>query len=426
MPEIVILGAGLTGLVTAYYLKKDYQIFEKEATIGGLCRSEQVDGFTFDYTGHLLHFKTPQAKQLVFKLLKGNLKRHRRRAFIFSFNTFIKYPFQLNFFSLPPRIVKECIEGLTEARRQKPKGKIKNFEDWINYHFGKGIARYFMLPYNRKLWRVPLKELLPQGISQYIPKLDVKNILKHPQTEKNSNIGYNAYFYYPIQGGIASLPKAFLPYLRNLKCNQPAQRIFLNKKEVVFKNGARAKYKYLVSTLPLPLLIRIISDIPSYLKKIAQDLEFTSVYNINLGVEGTSGDKHWCYYPEPKFPFYRVGFSSNFSPFVAPLGKTALYVEISYSKRNPLDRKEILAKLQKKLIAGKVISPSQKIIIKKIMDIKYAYILPNHRALTTTQVLHKFLRQNNIYSIGRFGSWKYLTMEDCILVGIQTAQELNK
>ena len=41
--KIVILGAGLTGLSTAYHLEQnnffDFTIFEKEGTHGGLCRS---------------------------------------------------------------------------------------------------------------------------------------------------------------------------------------------------------------------------------------------------------------------------------------------------------------------------------------------------------------------------------------------------
>ena len=44
--KIVILGAGLAGLSTAYHLKKDYEIYEKEGEVGGLCRSKNIDGFT--------------------------------------------------------------------------------------------------------------------------------------------------------------------------------------------------------------------------------------------------------------------------------------------------------------------------------------------------------------------------------------------
>ena len=53
---IAIIGAGLAGLSTAYHLKKDYSIYEQEHEVGGLCKSYTIDGFTFDYTGHLFAF----------------------------------------------------------------------------------------------------------------------------------------------------------------------------------------------------------------------------------------------------------------------------------------------------------------------------------------------------------------------------------
>ena len=63
---ILIVGAGLAGLSTAYHLRGvPYKILEREREVGGLCRSYVKDGFTFDYTGHLLHFRQTAIKALV-------------------------------------------------------------------------------------------------------------------------------------------------------------------------------------------------------------------------------------------------------------------------------------------------------------------------------------------------------------------------
>lgn len=50
--KVVILGAGLAGLSSAYHLDADYEIYEKESEVGGLCRSRSVNGFVFDYAVH--------------------------------------------------------------------------------------------------------------------------------------------------------------------------------------------------------------------------------------------------------------------------------------------------------------------------------------------------------------------------------------
>ena len=55
---ILILGGGLTGLSTGLHLgQREHLILEREESTGGLCRSFQVEGFTFDLTGHLLHLR---------------------------------------------------------------------------------------------------------------------------------------------------------------------------------------------------------------------------------------------------------------------------------------------------------------------------------------------------------------------------------
>ncbi len=73
MAKFVIIGAGLTGLSAAYHLEKkgftDYALFEKEPSIGGLCRSTVQDGFTFDFTGHLLHTSDTYFRSLLTELV---------------------------------------------------------------------------------------------------------------------------------------------------------------------------------------------------------------------------------------------------------------------------------------------------------------------------------------------------------------------
>jgi len=67
-PRIAVIGGGLTGLATAYYLKrsgKNVHIFEKTDRVGGVIRTLHEDGFTFETgpnTGVLSH---PEAAELL-------------------------------------------------------------------------------------------------------------------------------------------------------------------------------------------------------------------------------------------------------------------------------------------------------------------------------------------------------------------------
>ena len=114
MAKIIIIGAGLTGLSAAYHLEQagytDFKVFEKEPVIGGLCRSIQQDGFTFDYTGHLLHISDPSFEAIINQYVnKASLNTIQRRSYIYSHDTYTNYPFQTNLYGLPETVIVECI-----------------------------------------------------------------------------------------------------------------------------------------------------------------------------------------------------------------------------------------------------------------------------------------------------------------------------
>ncbi|MDD5154965.1 MAG: FAD-dependent oxidoreductase, partial [Candidatus Omnitrophica bacterium] len=152
--RVIVIGAGLAGLSAAWHLQKkgiDAMVFEKEPRVGGLCRSKNINGFIFDYDGHLLHFRHRYSFNLVKSLLKNNLVEHRRNAWVYSHGTFTRYPFQGNFYGLPTAIAKECLLGFIRASKNGLAEKENlNFLQWINRTFGKGIAAHFMIPYNSK------------------------------------------------------------------------------------------------------------------------------------------------------------------------------------------------------------------------------------------------------------------------------------
>ena len=62
--KYLILGAGISGLTLANYLKdEDYLILEKEKEYGGYCRTIIDGDFIWDYAGHFFHFKTEEFKK---------------------------------------------------------------------------------------------------------------------------------------------------------------------------------------------------------------------------------------------------------------------------------------------------------------------------------------------------------------------------
>ena len=424
MKNLIILGAGLTGLSTAYHLerskKSKYLILEKESRTGGLCKSEKKEGFTFDYAGHLLHLSNKYVKQLVIRLLRGNIRKMKRNSWIYSKGIYTKYPFQVNLYGLPVEVIKDCLIGFIEAKYEKTKIIPKNFEEWIYKYLGRGIAKHFMIPYNKKLWKTHPRKMSCEWLKNYVPTPSLEDVLEGALQYSKKNYGYNTYFYYPISGGIESLPRSFTSKIKSkcLQLNKKIDKINISKKKIFLENGEEKSYEILISTIPLPELLKLIEELPQNIKNISKNLNCTSVYNLNFGINRNQiSDKHWIYFPEKDFIFYRVGFPSNYSPNMSPKKMSSVSVEISYPKGETINEKNILDKTIKGLIECGILRPNDNIVTIHALNIKYAYVVYDHNYSRIIKKIKNYLESNKIYSIGRYGSWEYSSMEDAILSG---------
>jgi protoporphyrinogen oxidase len=424
---IAIIGAGMTGLSAAYHLKdREYVVFEKEEEAGGLCRSIEKDGFTFDYTGHFLHLHHPYTKKLTEEILPGELNRINRRAFIYLQRRYVPYPFQAHTFVLPPEVRRECVMGFIEAQNQKGSTP-NNFLDWIYQTFGEGMARYFFTPYNEKLWRIDLRELTYEWTSWSVPQPTMEQVLKGATGFKNDQMGYNPSFLYPRRGGIGLFTRGLLSRVKNVQLGKAVKAISMKEKRLSLEGGEEMKYSSLISTCPLPQLLRLIEDLPSDLKKAGEQLRYLSVLNLNLGIARDNvSDCHWIYFPEKEFPFYRTGFFSNLSYTLAPPHTSSMYVEITQLPQEQLDDEVIVKDVLKGLMHCGILNLHDDLATLLILRIPYAYVVYDQFRRENLPSIHKFLRSKKIFSIGRYGAWEYSTMEGAILQGKWVAEKLQR
>lgn len=429
MKKVVVLGGGLAGLATAHYLKKDYLLFEKEPVFGGICRSESVDGFTFDFTGHLLHFRDAATKKFVTGLLRNNLVEHQRNSWIFSQKTYTRYPFQSNTYGLPQKVVEECVTGFVDSLcKYRDAGTTKglSFADWVLQNFGSGIAKHFMIPYNQKLWQTPPSQLTCEWMGNYVPRPKLEEVLLGAISDQQSKAGYNACFHYPKRGGIQSLIDGISGKVKHKHTGSEVVKISLKDKCVYAKNVGRVEYSKIVSSIPLPELVKMVTPLPGKIVNAVRKLKHTSVLCINVGVEKVDKNKwHWIYYPEKQFPFYRVGFYTSFSPYLAPAKHMSMYVEVSYKPGNKISEDELVRKAVKGLVDSGVISRRDKIKAINLLDIPFSYAIYDRDRTSAVNLIQDFLKQHHIYSISRYGGWKYATMEDAIIEGKSTAEMIN-
>jgi len=423
---ILILGAGLAGLSAAYHLKDDYEIYEMKMKVGGVASSETCNGFVFDHGIHVLHTQNDEVLRLLDRVLGNNIHVQTRRAWIFSHGVYTKYPFQANTYGLPIPIVKECVVEFAKAKYERKSGMANNYAEWVHNTFGRGIAKHFMIPYSKKMWIVNPEELSTDWMSPRFPQPTIGDVVEGALHFQEKEFGPNAQFRYPIHGGIQTISTALASKVKRISFGKEAEKLIPREKKIVFADGEKINYNKLISTVPLPELIKMIGDeAPGTVRKAAENLKCVSDIVVNLGIDNESlPNYHWVYFPEKEYPFLRISFPKNLSTHTVPKDKSSVSAEVFYLENMRLKREEITPKVANSLIKAGIMQSDDEIIHESVFDIKYAYVLYTHDRKSNTRIIHNFLRKHHIYPIGRFGEWKYFWMDDAILSGKRIADEL--
>jgi protoporphyrinogen oxidase len=428
MMAIAIIGGGLTGLVAAECLESSgvpVRLFEREKEAGGACRSLEVDGFTFDYTGHLLHLARPETEQYLTRVgAWDQLEVHQRRAAISIDGYTTPYPVQINTHGLSPQVRRDCLLGFVRAWADTTEAEPADFREWVLERFGEGFGRHFFFPYNSKLYRAEPEELSLDWVGRYVPKPKIEDVVNGAFGLHDAEVGYNATFRYPRRGGIRLLPDAVAGRVRCLELEREVTRINLGDRWIETGNGERVSWQRLLATTSLPAVIDSLADpLPEDVAAARCALRWVRVMNLALGVEGHApSDEHWLYFPNPELPFYRVGFPSNHGD-LAPAGHHTVSVEISLDPESG-DVDALAAVADAALQNLGLVDPAA-VRVRRVTVLDPAYVVFDHGRRQAVATLRRFLSRHGVALAGRWAEWKYSAMEDAILDGMRAAKMLG-
>ncbi|PLR37616.1 amine oxidase [Chimaeribacter coloradensis] len=457
----LIAGAGPTGLSAAYHYGPGALLLERHESVGGWCRSVEDNGFTFDYAGHIMFSNDPYVLQLYEMLLGDNLHWQNREAWVYSNDVFTRYPFQGALYGLPPDVIKECIVGAIEARygeaaepatgavvkplddccadgsapdentpvREGCAKKTQNFEQFIHQVWGKGIAKHFAVPYNKKLWTVPLSEMETSWLGGRVPLPDLEQIIQGALEPSPPPMGPNARFGYPLKGGFQALMEGFLPHIEGqLETGAKIVQVQPREHLLTLADGRRYRYDHLVSTLPLPELIKMMGDAaPAAVQEAAAGLQHISVKCVNLGINRENlTDKHWIYYPGETI-FHRIFVQGNASPHCNAPGGFGITCEITYSPHKPLpvDGQALIDRCIEECIQVGMFTKEDKVLAANIVDMPYAYVIYDHTRAQHVSTVRTWLAKHDIVLAGRYSEWEYYNSDHAFVAGKNAAQKVK-
>ncbi len=398
----VIIGAGISGLSYAAATPNDYLVVEADGEIGGYCKTIYQDGFIWDYSGHFFHFQHPELRDYVMQqIAEDEMLTVAKHTQILYGDRHIDFPFQMNIHQLPQEEFIDCLYDLFTAEQKTDFG---SFKDMIYTKFGKSISEKFLIPYNTKLYATDLDRLDVDAMGRFFPYADKEQIVKnfrHPEGHS-----YNASFLYPKAG--------CMRIVNSVASNVDTERISLNERMLsidtenhnVVTSKRTLHYDNLISTIPFPKLLDACSM--DYDRSV---YSWNKVLVFNLGFDSKGPEKvnSWLYVPESKYVFYRVGFYDN----ILGQDRTSLYVEIGFGKDEEVgDIDALLKRTLNDLQAAGIVTFEQKLVSHNCVIMNPAYVHITQRSEADKKVQMKRLADKNIYSIGRYGEWKYCSLED--------------
>jgi protoporphyrinogen oxidase len=418
---IVILGGGPTGLGAAYRLRErgedGFEIFERASKVGGLATSfRDTKGYTWDVSGHIIFSGYPYFNEFLEKMLgKEGMRRIDRESWIKFEDRYIRYPFQNHLSSLPEQAMLECLIGLVESQTIDRDRAFSNFEEWVLAKFGAGVSKHFMHPYNFKVWTTPLERMGYYWIAERVSVVNWRKAIETTLLPQNTDWGPNATFGYPAKGGTLGLWEAVLPHLGDrIRYRMRAVSIDEERREITFAGGTKRRYQKLLSTLPLDALVARLAHPPDNVRAAVKKLLYNRLFSVGIGLKRPSpSTKNWIYFPNPKTPFYRMTYLSNYSPEVVPGGDTerhcSILTETTYSRFRPLPPGDFSTAVLDGLLAEGILEPADLKLVESVYLIHagHAYPIPSVDRNEALEVIQPYLESKGIYSRGRFGSWKY-------------------
>lgn len=413
----VILGAGISGISASYHLNQkdiDNIIFEKDDDWGGLCGNFEIDGFRFDKAIHLSFTQDNHVKELFSKSCE--YITHKPLAYNYYKGRWLKHPAQNN---LEPLSLNEKIEIISDfVENPNKKENVENYEEWLKAQYGNYFSEHFPIPYTRKYWTLEAKDLSTTWVGNRMYQPNIKEVLKGAFEEETPNTYYASEMRYPIKGGY----KSFLNYMRkdcDIRVNKKVIQIDVLEKVIYFEDGTNQKYDELISSIPLPEYSKLIKTIPDDIKNACENLKYTSVALVSIGINKSNIPKHlWFYIYDEDILASRCYSPSIKSSDNVPEGCSSFQFEIYFSKDKPLS-------LSNDELINHIIDKSEKmnvlkredIVIKDCRVLEYGNVIFYHNMENDRKIVLDFLEKNNIKTIGRFGKWEYLWSDQSLMSG---------
>jgi len=410
--KVLILGAGITGLGTAYWLSKDdrfeVHIIEESDQVGAMARNFTDGEFTFDSSPHRFFSSSSNIRNQLSQLVGENIPELQKDVRVFVEGKFINYP--LNAKSMG-RLLKRFVSP----------SSAKTYSDYMSQKFGDAVSAQIFGPLAKKAYGDITS--LDAGMAEnsigcsdshrfLYPKFGYGIIARRLQEEAMKQ---GAIFH--VGHRISSIDTRDSRVYSVATQDSDGKRTVLSCESLLF-------------SLPLSRLPHLMKGLAPDHRKALRFVQFRHAGVVYLEIKSKPVlPAMSVLFPEPKFPFGRVSEMTKFSSHTCPTGYTSLLVDFaceSNSELWKLNEEQIIDRFSQILESLGFLKKNQ---LKSGFVKKYPNLYPVYNVgyREKLDMIHSIeSRYENLFLIGPFGSATYLNADESVDIGFLAADHFRE
>lgn len=424
MQKIAIIGAGISGLSAAHFLKKKYDvtIFEKESEPGGLIRCNRVNGHLFHTCGgHVFNTKRSDVLDWFWSKFdrEGEFSKTDRNSCVFMdkddspFEYYhIPYPIENHMYLFRKEIQDKFYSDLDEIDKIKGLSvsllDYKNFGDFLRWRFGKTLYNMYFQPYNEKVWRRDLNTIPMSWLEGKLPMPTTQEMRDNNAYKVEEKAFVHSTFWYEKNNGSQYIADKLAEGL-NIRFNADIDCLEYKDGKWIVCNE---EYNKVVFCGNIKDMVKMINgvDIETF-KAPVEALEYHGTTAVFCEID--NNPYSWIYQPSRRHKSHRIICTGNFSQTnngtSIPEGRITATIEFT----DAISKEDILDDLDKIPLHPKYITHKYN---------QYTYPIQDSNTRDMIRNIKAKLIKYGFYFTGRLADWEYYNMD----VAIGSALDLCK
>ena len=426
-PNIVVIGSGMAAFGAAYHLHQEGiapVLYDKNGYYGGHTMSFRYDsGFLFDVGPHISFTKDTRIQELLAESVGGRYETLQINLNNYWRGYWPTHPVQLHLHGLPEETIVKVISDFVEERSASER-PIRNYEDWLYASFGKTFAESFPMQYTRKYHTTTADNMSTDWLGPRVYRPSLEEVLRGAISASAPQVHYITHFRYPSDGGFRLYLNKFVP-MGNIKLEHELISIDPHARELTFSNGLVTQYDSLISSVPLPDMIRMIQGAPDDVVEASRKLACSTCVLVNIGINRADiSNAHMTYFYDEDICFTRLSFPHMLSSRNAPPGTGNIQAEVYFSEKyKPFSGKaeDWIDPVIRDLKKVGLIREEDEILCRKAMLLRYANIIFDLERADALKTVHGYLDDIGILYCGRYGDWGYMWTDESFISGERAA-----